>query len=87
MNSRLLWIAAWRGRRPAVLLWLALAWGAGLQAADAKLPDLAQAAREYRRQLADRVMPYWYDTAVDWQRGGYVLADDAARPARPATEK
>ena len=91
MNSRLLWIAVWRGRRPAVLLWLALAWGAGLQAAEpaanAKLPDLAQAAREYRRQLADRVMPYWYDTAVDWQRGGYVLADDAARPARPATEK
>jgi mannobiose 2-epimerase len=32
-------------------------------------------------------MPYWYDTAVDRRYGGYILADDAARPAPPAAEK
>ena len=32
-------------------------------------------------------MPYWYDTAVDYQYGGYLLSDDAARKVLPATEK
>lgn len=49
--------------------------------------DFSEAARAFRQQLAGRVMPYWYDTAVDWQRGGYVLSDDAAKPVSPAREK
>jgi cellobiose epimerase len=36
---------------------------------------LAQHAREYQKELATRVMPYWYDTAQDTNRGGYLLAD------------
>ena len=32
-------------------------------------------------------MPYWYDTALDKQHGGYLLSDDAAKQAPPATEK
>ncbi len=62
-----------------VLTWIA---SASLGAA-----DFSSAARAYRRQLSEKVMPYWYDTAVDWQRGGYVLSDDAAKPASPAREK
>ena len=47
--------------------------------------DLAALAAGWRRNLTDRVLPYWYDTAIDWERGGYTLADDAASdvPANP----
>jgi len=44
-------------------------------------------ASELRTQLIEKVMPYWYDTAIDKQYGGYVLADDALRKVGPATEK
>ena len=44
-------------------------------------------AREFEAQLSDKILPYWYDTAIDQRYGGYLLSDDAARPARPATEK
>ena len=44
-------------------------------------------ATELRDQLAHKVLPYWYDTAIDHQHGGYVLSDDAAKKASPATEK
>lgn len=40
--------------------------------------DLRACAREFKAELVQKVMPYWHDTAVDWERGGYVLADDAA---------
>jgi mannobiose 2-epimerase len=62
---------------------------AGLEglAVPAGTNDLATAAREFRVELAAKVLPYWYDRCVDWQRGGYVLSDDAAKPAPPATEK
>jgi mannobiose 2-epimerase len=49
--------------------------------------DFAAEARVFKPELTDKVLPYWYDTAIDRERGGYVLADDAAGPARPATEK
>lgn len=49
--------------------------------------DRAEYAEEFRSQLAQKVLPYWYDTAVDKQHGGYLLADDAAKPAPPAREK
>ena len=29
------------------------------------------------RQVREQAMPYWYETAIDWKRGGYVLCDDA----------
>ena len=49
--------------------------------------ELAPLAREFRQELTEKVLPYWYDRCVDWERGGYVLADDALKPATPATEK
>jgi mannobiose 2-epimerase len=61
---------------------LALLWPVLLGAA-----DRAQSARECKRQLAEKIMPYWYDTAVDKQHGGYLLSDDATKKAPPATEK
>ena len=72
-------------RKPAFWrTWLSLAlfWPLLLGAA-----DRAQSAREFKRQLAEKIMPYWYDTAVDHQYGGYLLSDDAARKVLPATEK
>jgi cellobiose epimerase len=72
-------------RKPALwraCLTLALFWPLLLGAA-----DRAQSAREFKRQLAEKIMPYWYDTAVDRKYGGYLLSDDAARKAPPATEK
>jgi mannobiose 2-epimerase len=47
----------------------------------------AEYARELKTQLIQKILPYWYDTAVDRQNGGYILSDDAARKAPPATEK
>jgi mannobiose 2-epimerase len=44
-------------------------------------------AKEFRAQLIQKIMPYWYDSAIDYQYGGYLLSDDAARKAPPATEK
>ncbi len=38
--------------------------------------DKADYSRELRTQLIEQVMPYWYDTALDRQNGGYLLADD-----------
>lgn len=49
--------------------------------------DLAALAGEFRQELTAKVLPYWYDRCVDWERGGYVLSDDAAKPAPPAREK
>lgn len=49
--------------------------------------DRAEYAREFKTQLAQKILPYWYDTAIDKVHGGYVLSDDAAKPAPPATEK
>jgi mannose/cellobiose epimerase-like protein (N-acyl-D-glucosamine 2-epimerase family) len=49
--------------------------------------DKADYAREFKAQLVQKIMPYWYDTALDHRYGGYVLSDDDARKAPPATEK
>jgi len=38
--------------------------------------DLTNEARWWRTELATRTLPYWYDTARDTVRGGYLLADD-----------
>ena len=42
----------------------------------------ADYARELRAQLIEKVMPYWHETAIDKQYGGYLLADDAMRGRR-----
>lgn len=49
--------------------------------------DLATEAANYRHLLSERLLPYWYDTAIDWTRGGYVLADDAVQGRSVPTEK
>ena len=41
-------------------------------------PKFAPAAAEFEVELAEKVMPYWYDTAIDRQHGGYLLADSGA---------
>lgn len=43
-------------------------------------------AQEFRVQLAAKVLPYWFDTAIDRTNGGYVLADDLSGRG-VATEK
>ncbi len=59
----------------------------GLRAATNPAADLATHAATFRRELTEKVLPYWYDRCVDWTRGGYLLSDAAAQPAPPATEK
>jgi mannobiose 2-epimerase len=49
--------------------------------------DVSQYAHEIRGELTGKILPYWYDTAIDKEHGGYVLSDDAAKPAPPAVEK
>lgn len=49
--------------------------------------DLARAASDFHAELGTKVLPYWYDRCVDWERGGYVLSDGIAREAAPSTEK
>ena len=61
--------------------------GFASEAAGGDPAELAARAAEFGAELRGKVLPYWYDRCVDWQRGGYVLSDDAARPAPPATEK
>jgi mannobiose 2-epimerase len=58
-----------------------------VQPGRARADDLKPLAVEYRRELAERILPYWYDTAVDWQGGGYRLADDAVSGLRAPDEK
>jgi mannobiose 2-epimerase len=48
---------------------------------------LADHARRFDEQIRSKILPYWYDTAVDWERGGYVLSADAAAKVPPASEK
>jgi cellobiose epimerase len=46
-----------------------------------------QYASELKADLSQKILPYWYDTAIDRQNGGYVLSDDARKKAEPAKEK
>lgn len=45
--------------------------------------DRADHARDFLAQLADKALPYWFDTAQDTRHGGYVLADDVKGPRAP----
>ena len=49
--------------------------------------DFSVPAHEMKTQLAGKVLPYWFDTAQDTNRGGYLLADDATRGRSVPMEK
>jgi mannobiose 2-epimerase len=49
--------------------------------------DCKEYAADFQTQLRQKILPYWYDTAIDQKNGGYLLSDDAAKKATPATEK
>jgi mannobiose 2-epimerase len=40
-----------------------------------------------RKQLESQIMPYWHDTAIDREFGGYVLSDDAVKGRTFSNEK
>jgi mannobiose 2-epimerase len=46
--------------------------------------SLTDHASAYRKQLAEKVFPYWYDTALDVAHGGYILADDLGGKMAPS---
>ena len=49
--------------------------------------DFSTPAREMKAQLAKKILPYWFDTAQDTHRGGYLLADDAVKGRGTPAEK
>jgi len=40
-----------------------------------------------KAQLAEKILPYWFDTAQDTNHGGYLLNDDAVKGRRTPPEK
>lgn len=48
---------------------------------------LGDHAREFKTQLAERILPYWFDTAQDTAQGGYLLADDLVKGHGTPKEK
>jgi len=56
-------------------------------AASGRVADFAAPAREMKTQLAEKVLPYWFDTAQDTNRGGYLLNDDAVKGRGVPSEK
>lgn len=49
--------------------------------------SLGQSAREFKAQLAEKILPYWFDTAQDTANGGYLLSDDLVKGRTPPKEK
>jgi cellobiose epimerase len=49
--------------------------------------SLTAEAGEWRAQLTSKILPYWFDTAQDTNRGGYLLADDFSKGRGKAAEK
>lgn len=80
-------------RCPLLPAFLAVGAGASLtllapsHAAATPFEDFPAQAALLRQELSEKVLPYWYDHCVDWQRGGFLLSDDAAKPVPPATQK
>ncbi|MBI5386588.1 MAG: AGE family epimerase/isomerase [Verrucomicrobia bacterium] len=48
---------------------------------------LADSARGYKIQLAEKILPYWFDTAQDTVNGGYLLSDDFLKGRSQPKEK
>lgn len=44
-------------------------------------------AAKLRWELEERILPYWFDTAVDWRQGGYLLDDHVERGRAGETRK
>jgi cellobiose epimerase len=65
LRSRLGWIVA--------LVSVGLGWPTTDGTAAA---TLSEHARDFRHQLRETILPYWHDTTLDRQQGGYLLADD-----------
>jgi mannobiose 2-epimerase len=55
--------------------------------ASARAVDFSAPALEMKSQLAEKILPYWFDTAQDTNHGGYLLADDAVRGRGEPAEK
>jgi len=53
----------------------------------ARAADFSGPAREMRTQLAQKILPYWFDTAQDTNRGGYLLDADAVMGRKQPSEK
>jgi cellobiose epimerase len=66
---------------------LALAAAFSGLAAPGRAGNFSAPAREMKTQLAEKILPYWFDTAQDTNRGGYLLADDAVKGRGTAVEK
>lgn len=49
--------------------------------------EFSAPAREMKTQLAEKILPYWYDTAQDANHGGYLLDDDAVNGRGVPSEK
>jgi mannobiose 2-epimerase len=47
----------------------------------------SSAACELRVQLEEKILPYWFDTAQDASRGGYLLNDDEVQGRKQPVEK
>ncbi|HEY5909787.1 MAG TPA: AGE family epimerase/isomerase [Verrucomicrobiae bacterium] len=71
----------------ALPLWIGCLELASLSGLPMQAAGNEEAARVFKTQLIEKIMPYWYDTAIDRENGGYLLSDDAARKAPPASEK
>jgi cellobiose epimerase len=47
----------------------------------------AQLAAGFQRELSDKILPYWFDTAIDRTNGGFILADYGSTRAPLFIEK
>lgn len=80
MKSRLAAIGSGFSLLPIAVLLLSVT-----NARDAE--DFSAQARVAQHQLRERILPYWYDTGIDWSRGGYRLCDDAVKGRCTPDEK
>lgn len=71
-------------RRAAITCCLALPLAGSPFAHSAGFADEAGAIR---RLVADKILPYWHDTTIDREQGGYILADDAVKGRSRPGEK
>ena len=56
-------------------------------AARSPAASLEQSARDFKTQLAEKILPYWFDTAQDTANGGYLLSDDRVQGRTTPKEK
>lgn len=56
-------------------------------ASTALAAGLGEQARDFKAQLETKVLPYWFDTGIDAQYGGYLLSDDGSGRKTKASEK